>query len=389
MASNPNQHGGLYVHIPFCLRKCPYCDFYSVTDSSRQRAFVRALLAEMTMANGVPFSFDTLYIGGGTPSLFDAPTIRRIIGAARESHRLLPDAEITIEANPGTVDPAQLQGFREAGINRISIGVQSFQDARLRFLGRIHSQRESHQAVRWSRDAGFENLGIDLVYGTPDQTGTSWRRDLQEAVGLEPEHLSCYTLTYEPGTPMDEQRRTGAFAPMEEGLVADLFDTTVDTLAAGGYEQYEISNFERSDPLGQHANRSRHNQKYWSYAPYLGLGPSAHSFVAPVRRWNVGSLERYIAEVDSRKLPLAETETLTREQQMVEWVYLGLRQADGIPVEDFNRRFGADFHSIFGDILTGLRNEGLVKTDDRSCALTRRGMLLLDSIVERFLISDF
>jgi oxygen-independent coproporphyrinogen-3 oxidase len=350
--------------------------------------FLRALLKEIEMTADTPISFDTVYIGGGTPSVLDARDIEQIIDCVGKSYTILHDPEMTIEVNPGATGPEQLLDFRRAGINRINIGVQSFQPIPLQFLGRIHSQKDAHQVIRWARDAGFENLGIDLMYGLPDQTKKSWLRDLQEAVAFEPEHLSCYMLTYAADTPMDRQRRAGRFSPMDDAYLADLFETTITYLEANQFDQYEVSNFEKSDPETKASYRSKHNQKYWTYAPYLGLGPSAHSFIEPDRHWNGRDVNHYISELYAGRLPIDEKEHLDEEQQMIEWVYLGLRQTDGIPIDRFNRHFDGDFYGIFGKIVDGLKAERLIEADDARCALTRNGMLFLDSIVDRFLAAD-
>lgn len=389
MPSNQDQNAALYIHIPFCIQKCPYCDFYSVTDLTMKSAFLGALSKEIEMTADISMSFDTLYVGGGTPSVLETGDIEQIIDAACKSYTILPDPEITIEVNPGTTKPEQLVDFRKAGINRINIGIQSFQPIPLQFLGRIHSKADAYQAIRWAREAGFKNLGIDLMYGLPDQTKKSWIRDLQEAVGFEPEHLSCYMLTYAADTPMDRQRREGRFSPMDDAYLAELFETTIVFLTANRFDQYEVSNFERSDARGKGFYRSKHNQKYWTYAPYLGLGPSAHSFLPPVRHWNLRDVDQYIAAIDAGRLPIQEKEHLNGEQQMIEWVYLGLRQTDGIPIDRFNRQFNVDFYTVFGKTVAGMKEEGLMKADDATCSLTRKGMLLLDSIMGRFLTVDF
>ncbi|QTA92682.1 radical SAM family heme chaperone HemW [Desulfonema magnum] len=371
---------GLYVHIPFCIRKCPYCDFYSITDLSFKHAFINALMREMQMEAGffqkTRFFFDTLYIGGGTPSVFDAEDIGQIIETARNAFPILPDAEITIEVNPGTVTPEKLRGYYRAGVSRINIGVQSFQEENLRFLGRIHSAEEAHLAIQWARKAGFDNIGLDFIYGLPGQTELSWIPDLERAVESEPAHLSCYMLTYEEGTAMDKDRRKGCFVPLSEGRVADLFQTTVDFLSKQGYAQYEISNFARSGP-----ERSRHNQKYWQDVPYLGFGPSAHSYVSPCRYWNHRSVKKYLSDIGAGRFPIAEKEILTREQQITEAIYLGLRTTDGIDIEKFDEKFGVSFHEMFGEMTDCFEENGLIKTDEKRCALTRRGMLFLDSVV--------
>ncbi|MDM8549799.1 radical SAM family heme chaperone HemW [Desulfobacterales bacterium HSG2] len=374
---------GIYIHIPFCIRKCPYCDFYSVTDFSLKPPFLKALMREMRMVCNVP-RFNTLYIGGGTPSVLDVEDIRQIMEAARRSYNILPESEITIEANPGTVNPEKLRDYHCAGVNRINIGVQSLQDANLTFLGRIHSARDAVLAIRWARKAGFDNMGLDLIYGIPGQTKKSWLLDLQNAIEFEPEHLSCYMLTFEPDTPMDRDRRRGIFRPLNEHSAASLFKTTTEFLNDSGYAQYEISNFARSE-----SERSRHNQKYWSDVPYTGLGPSAHSFTGDERYWNHRSVKRYIQDIiDEQRLPIAERELLTKEQRMTEAIYLGLRKTEGISVDDFDEKFGVSFNRMFRETIKSLEEEGFMKVSQKRCSLTLSGMVFLDSIASA-LVSGF
>lgn len=366
---------GLYVHIPFCIKKCPYCDFYSITDTSFKPAFIGALMQEISMVCKVPFLFDTLYFGGGTPSVFEPRDIGQIIKTVHKSFNILPGAEITIEVNPGTVKHEKLKSYRSSGVNRINIGVQSFQDTHLNFLGRIHSGKDAEFCIKAAQNAGFENIGLDLIYGIPGQRKQSWLFDLQRAVEFEPEHLSCYMLTYESGTPMDRDRQKGLFRPQDDHLVTDLFETTVEFLNTHGYVQYEISNFARSI-----SKRSRHNQKYWSSVPYIGLGPSAHSFIEPERSWNHRSVIKYIKDLDTGRRPLEEKEVLTKEQQMIEAVYLGLRRTDGIHIDDFDKKFHVSFTKIFGKVIKDLEEKKLIKIYQNHCKLTCKGMLFLDSI---------
>lgn len=373
-----NRPAGIYIHIPFCIRKCPYCDFYSVTDLSLKREFIKALLLEMQAARPdfSKNSFDTLYIGGGTPSLLDAKDIEQIIETAFGLFKFLADTEITLEANPGTLSPQRLRDFRSTGANRINIGVQSFQDEILKFLGRIHSAQDARLALQWCRKAGFNHIGLDLIYSIPGQSLQLWRSDLKKAVESEPEHLSCYMLTFESGTRLDRARLAGKIHPLPEMRAAELFEMTIEYLEAHGYAQYEISNFATSERM-----RSRHNCKYWADVPYRGFGPSAHSYQAPVRYWNCRSVEKYIAAVGEGRLPTEEREELSREQQIIEAVYLGLRTADGIEIQGFEQKFGVTFYDLFGEKITPLKEKGLIQTDPKRCRLTRQGLLFLDSAV--------
>ncbi|MBW2590125.1 MAG: radical SAM family heme chaperone HemW [Deltaproteobacteria bacterium] len=386
MNSKPDQTepGGIYVHIPFCVKKCPYCDFYSITDTSLKKRFISAVISEMNMICNLPFKFDTLYIGGGTPSILETELIIGIIETAHSLYKLLPDSEITIEVNPGTVKPEKLKEYKDAGVNRISIGAQSFQERNLNFLGRIHTGEDADLTIKWARDAGFDNIGIDLIYGIPGQTRESWICDLEQTVSYKPEHLSCYMLTYEPGTPMERDRQKGLFEPLDEEMVGELFTTSIELLVGKGYAQYEISNFASEKNL-----RSHHNQKYWSFEPYIGLGPSAHSYIEPRRCWNKASVTAYIKDLEEGRLPIEGQEVLNREQMMTESIFLGLRKTDGIDVSEFNSRFDENFFKIFGEQIDDFEEKGLIVTNQTSCALTVKGMLFLDSITSMLVSQDF
>ncbi len=376
---------GLYVHIPFCARKCPYCDFYSITDDSLQTPYVEALLREIQQHAPHAPIFDTLYLGGGTPSILETKAIERIIDAVSSAYRLQAQTEITIEINPGTINERKLSAYCRAGINRINIGVQSFEPANLNFLGRIHNAAESVAAVTAARKAGFGNIGIDLIYGLPGQSSAAWQADLVQALELQPEHLACYILTYESGTPLDKARRKGGVIPLAENRSARLFTLTQQFLAAHGYEQYEISNFVRSDHRNPGVYRSRHNRKYWSMASYLGLGPAAHSYESPERWWNLAQVPAYIAALKAGRRPIAGRERLTREQQVMEALYLGLRQTAGIDVAAFEKRFAVDFREHLGKPLTEMAREGVLTLTNGRCALTNKGMRLLDSVLVRLI----
>ena len=236
-------------------------------------------------------------------------------------------------------------------------------------------------ALEAARNAGFANIGVDLVYGLPGQTRESWRRDLAQAVEFNPAHLSCYMLTYEPGTLLDKSRLDNRFRPLSDDRAGDLFEATRMFLSRSGYTQYEISNFARSSGAASEPFRSRHNQKYWSHVPYIGLGPSAHSFNGAQRYWNIVSVKAYVEHLASGRLPMAEKETLSREQLIMETVYLGLRQTQGVFVDEFDRNFGVSFRSMFGGILKTLEGKGYIELTENRCALTPRGMLFMDSIV--------
>ena len=385
-----SQLAGLYIHIPFCLKKCSYCDFYSITDLSLQPVFLDALASEMIMTRELDKGFDTLYIGGGTPSVLNIKSIEIIIKTAYQCYNILSNAEITLEVNPGTVTLEQLKGYRKAGVNRINIGVQSFNSANLSFLERIHSARDAQMVVKWAQRAGYENIGLDLIYGIPGQTTSLWLKDLHSALEFHPQHLSCYMLSFEPGTPMHKDLQNRVFNPLPEHLVCEFFETTQSFLNANGYVQYETSNFAREviDESGiksAQSNISRHNVKYWNFSSYIGLGPSAHSFIEPQRFWNHSNVKKYVQELSTGRLPRAGKESLSREQLMIEAVYLGLRQTKGIVVDEFDKKFGVIFEAMHAETIADLEEKGLVKMSQNRCALTAKGMLYLDSIAAMFI----
>ncbi|MBX3028228.1 radical SAM family heme chaperone HemW [bacterium] len=378
---------GLYLHIPYCDSKCPYCDFNSYAAKQwPERAYAAALIAEMRAAAAQPAwaagRVQTIFFGGGTPSLFAPATIAELLAAARAAWPVAADAEITLEANPGTVDEAKLRGFRQAGVNRISFGVQSFHDQHLRTLGRIHSAAEARAAIAAARAAGFANLNLDLIFAVPGQTAEQWNADLQTAVELAPEHISAYGLTYEEGTAFHAQRRSGALTPLPEEAEVAMFTQTRRVLAASGYDAYEISNFARP------GRACAHNLNYWRAGAYLGLGAGAHSFAphpAPGRRWgNEKSPVRYTERATASGTARASEEQLSEAQARGEIAFLGLRCTDGFALDEFAARFGCDAASAFPH-LDRLVRDGLVEIAGDRCRLTARGLLVADSVFATFL----
>jgi oxygen-independent coproporphyrinogen-3 oxidase len=378
MIETQSKIGGIYIHVPFCVKKCAYCDFYSCTALNQIPEYVDALIDEMNMAPDFSFHADTIYFGGGTPSLLEPGQIQRLIDAVCKRFSVASHPEITIEANPGTVNFQKLAGYKKAGANRINIGVQSFSDAALTFLSRIHSSADAICAVETARSAGFDNIGLDLIYGLPGQSKGSWQSDLQAAIRHAPQHLSCYMLTYEPGTQMENNLINGRFRPLPDKAVGYLYELTVGYLDDEGFGQYEVSNFSTSSQT-----RSRHNQKYWTHAPYLGFGPSAHSFTGKRRFWNVRHLETYLRKTGQGNPPLEETEELTQQQLMMETLYLRLRCADGLSITAFERQFDIEFRQFFSAVIAGYEAEEILEIVDNQCRLTPKGMLFADGVAAR------
>jgi oxygen-independent coproporphyrinogen-3 oxidase len=373
---------GIYIHIPFCLKKCPYCNFYSTTDLSLKEKFINALFREIDSHYGFSLPIDTIYFGGGTPSLLSPEEIFSILSRLFKHFTIQQGIEITMEINPGTAGAKNFHGYIDAGLNRLNIGVQSFQNQNLGFLGRIHSARDACTALISARNNGFSNIGIDLIYGLSNQSLEDWENDLQKALSFQPEHLSCYLLTYERKTPFYKARKNGSILPPDENLSGNLFTFTWEFLSAHGYMPYEISNFSRTDSDIKEFYRSRHNQKYWTFAPYIGLGPSAHSYLHPVRFWNVKSVDQYIRAIQSGISPIADKETLTKEQEMIESVFLGLRTKEGIDLKRFEKKFGPVFSNIFSIPLKNLKEKGYLTLSDTFCKLTPSGMRFHDSICD-------
>jgi oxygen-independent coproporphyrinogen-3 oxidase len=368
---------GIYIHIPFCQSKCLYCDFYSVTNLNLIPNYLNALQKEMKMAGASNMRADSLYIGGGTPSVLTPRQMGQIVDWAAANFNLDPTAEMTLEINPATATARDLQDYAAFGFNRLNIGIQSFNDQNLSFLGRRHNANQALAAVKAGMDAGFGNIGLDLIFGLPEQGPSSWKNDLIQAIRLAPKHLACYILSYEEHTPLYADLQAGRFVALSEMRTADLFRMTHEFLGAAGYEHYEISNYAHGP-----AWRSKHNQKYWNLAPYIGLGPSAHGCRLPVRWWNHRSLANYMDDLSKNRLPRADEEHLNEEQLMIEALYLGLRQSDGIVFNEFQKRFHTDFKLYFHSALDRFSAEGWLETDERRCRLSVEGMLFLDHIVD-------
>lgn len=376
------------MHIPYCVRKCSYCDFYSRVDHSSVPVFLESLEREIEMVGRIDQTFDTLYIGGGTPSVLGPAAVARIIETIHRHFNICNDVETTLEVNPGTVSRESLTGYRRAGINRLNIGVQSFHDDNLKFLGRIHSAGDAISSTEWARQAGFGNIGLDLIYGLPGQDRKAWLGDLDRALEADVEHISCYILTIEPETLLGRGVKAGRIEMPADGAVRELFDTTIEFLASNGFQHYEISNFARQAESGSGVRCSRHNQKYWSFEPYIGLGPSAHSFFSPERRWNHRSIEKYVQQIKAGQLPIAGKETLTREQMIMEAIYLGLRTNRGIDLDGFEKMFEISFLKTFEVTIAALAKDRLLKVTDSHCVLSAKGMAYLDSVAAMLASQD-
>ena len=367
---------GLYIHIPFCKQKCVYCDFYSLSRSeSRMDDYVDALCAHLTET--APFAaghlVDTVYFGGGTPSYLGEKRLVKILKTVLKRYQVSRDAEITLEANPDSAgDWKALKALRRAGFNRISLGMQSACDRELREIGRVHTMDQVRQAVEAARKARFDNLSLDLIYGLPRQTRQRWLENLTAAVDLAPEHVSCYGLKVEEGTPL-YARRDSADLPDDEAQ-ADMYLDTVNYLRRHGYRQYEISNFARTD------RESRHNLKYWTLGEYAGFGPGAHSDFGGVRYAYERDLEGYIRGVREHTPMLSENDRIPDLDRDTEWVMLGLRTVQGLDSKVFERRFRRRF-DCFLPFLRQCAQAGYAVEEDGRWHLTPRGFLVSNQII--------
>ncbi|MGD1048695.1 MAG: radical SAM family heme chaperone HemW [Candidatus Krumholzibacteriaceae bacterium] len=364
---------GLYVHVPFCKTKCPYCDFYSITSGVATGRWLDALSREAALHRGAFGTFDTLYVGGGTPSVLDEREIHSLFDALRASFDFAPDSEVTIEANPDDVTRSKLDAWLEAGVNRVSLGVQSFDDGELRFLARRHDAAKALEAIAHLRGAGISNVGLDLMYGFAGQSLESWERSMQRALELSPEHLSCYQMTIEGATEFGRMLETGALERLGEESERAFFMKTSEFFTAHGYIHYEISNFARDE-----AFLSRHNDKYWRHAPYLGLGPSAHSFRNGKRWWNARSVDAYCGALESGGSPVDGMETLSKDELAFEEIFLGFRTRDGVALEALGRYPG------WRRALDRLIAESLVIVADGRAVPTVKGFCVADRLAVAF-----
>lgn len=371
----------LYVHVPFCRRRCGYCDFYSqVLDPALAGPAVDAILRDLErQARGDGPRFDTLYVGGGTPTALPRPELERLLAGLRARAEPPERCEFTVEANPETATDEQIAALAAAGVNRVSLGAQSFAPAELRALSRTHAPADVARSAAACRRHGIRSLSLDLIFGIPGQTPASWQRSLAAALAVGPDHVSCYGLTYEPGTPLTRRRDAGLVRPVDEDLEAELYEQAVDTLAAAGLAQYEISNFARPGA------ECRHNLRYWHNEPYLGIGPAAAGFVGGVRYRNVADVAAYCAAVAAGRSPWCEQERLTGVARAREAAMLELRLVAGIDRRRFAARYGADPAGLFADAIARHAADGLLELDAAGLRLTRRGRLLADTVIADFL----
>ncbi|MBI3259186.1 MAG: radical SAM family heme chaperone HemW [Ignavibacteriae bacterium] len=357
---------GIYVHIPFCEKKCIYCDFYSIERTEHIASFVDTLCNEITLrakqSDSYP-SATSVFFGGGTPSLLSPEQLERIITTIRNHYAIDQDAEWTMECNPGTISHESLSGYRNLGINRLSFGVQSFNESELAFLHRIHSPKQAEEAIALARSAGFNNVNLDVMFALPEQTMESWKHTLEKVIALAPEHISAYSLIFEEGTPLFTMLQRGTVHEANEENDAEMYEYAINRFAKAGYTQYEVSNF------AQNGRECLHNCTYWCGDDYLAFGPSAHGLTDGTRYWNYRSLTRYTELLTNNELPAANSEKLSLDERMFERAFLELR-AKGIRIHEFQTDFGINILQALGKELELWESEGLTMQSNGHFCIT-------------------
>lgn len=372
---------GIYIHIPFCERKCIYCDFYSIEDNSLQQKFVSSLIKEIELSDAVWQNeiIETIYFGGGTPSVLSPHKIGTILKAIRNRFNISAEPEVTIEINPGTIIPHYFKEYLSSGINRVSIGVQSFRDQDLQFLSRIHNASEAKNTILDARKLGFNNISIDLIYGLPTQTLDDWKEIIRRAVEFNPEHISAYNLTVENQTPLSRMVQSGSVTIPEDDLCAKMFRYAMKYLEECGYIHYEVSNYSLPNM------ESKHNSNYWMHKPYLGLGPSAHSYRNDLRWWNHRNIGDYLDNIAEGKVPLSGSEHLTPQQTMIEEVMFQLRMGK-LDFNHLQNKFKIEMDPS-QKLIKDLINDNYIEYKDGIVKLTENGFVFCDEITKRFLNS--
>jgi len=370
---------GLYIHVPFCARVCPYCDFAVRTgDGNRRRRYVDHLLQEIELYRDEPLQFDTIYFGGGTPSALDPDQLERILSRLRDTLSCV-DPWIFLEANPEDVTPESARDWRAMGVKTLSLGIQSFDAQALEFLGRQHSAVAARRAIELAHEAGFHTVSIDLIYGLPEQSETEWQREMETARELQPHHISCYQLTIHRRTRFELLERRGRLVQMGEDDQGERFRQTHRYFNAAGYEGYEVSQFAIDAD-----HRSRHNSKYWDHTPYLGFGPSAHSLVGNRRWWNRRKTDDWQDDVRCSRRPIEESETLGAAALALEALMTGLRTYDGVDLERIEKRWGIDVATPNAAVIERLEQEGRLQRRGTRLVPTLEGLAVADSMTTAF-----
>ena len=382
-SSNQDQMAGIYIHIPFCRKACHYCNFHFSTSLGRADSMVEAISTEIILrAHEMKEDIQTIYFGGGTPSILEPETINKMLQAIKAQYAVSNDPEITLEANPDDITAEKAQAWKQMGINRFSIGVQSFADENLLWMNRAHDARQSIDCINIIREAGFENFSIDLIYGTPGQTQQGWIKDLEKAIELKIPHLSCYALTVEEGTALHHMIGSGKKEKISADEQAERFDALVQLSSLAGYSHYEISN------LALPGKESKHNSAYWEGKPYLGFGPSAHSFSGIKRSWNIADNLKYIQSIEAGILP-SEEETLREIDQLNEYIMTALRSIKGMQKDIITARWGNDKMQIISTEIDQFIQSGKIIANDNAWVLSGEGRFFADGIASSlFFLED-
>ena len=370
----------LYIHIPFCVRKCLYCDFPSYGGMENYYDdYVKRICSEIEKAGEVcsKYKINTVFIGGGTPTVLKSGSLEKIMKTVFDNYNVVKDAEITCEANPGTLDMVKLRDMRAMGINRLSMGLQARQNNILKLLGRIHTAEDFEREFLFARKAGFENISCDIMFSLPRQTVEDWRETVSWVVNLEPEHISAYSLIIEEGTPFKDMYDNGKMAVPDDETDRKMYHMAVDMLEEKGYKRYEISNFAKA------GFESRHNSVYWRTGEYMGFGLGAHSYFNGRRFHNTYNLEEYIRSGQFKKY---DVELLSEKDKMAEFMFMGLRMSEGVSVSEFKRRFGMNIDEIYGKELKEIISEGLAFERDNRVILTDYGFDVSNYVFEKFII---
>jgi oxygen-independent coproporphyrinogen-3 oxidase len=374
---------GIYIHIPFCSQACYYCDFHFSTNLDLKQGVVSAIVKEISMQKDYlgGEEISTIYFGGGTPSLLDKEGLLRIINVIRANYNLIPDVEMTLEANPDDLDRRKLDDLKAIGVNRLSIGIQSFQNDILKFFNRTHDAEDAVSSIKAARSAGFDNISIDLIYGVPGQHSEAWEAGINEALLLKPEHISAYALTIEERTVFGKWKASNKLTPMKEDLVAEQFEMLMDMLTQKGYDHYEISNFGLPD------FHSRHNSSYWRGVKYLGVGPSAHSYDGISRQFNVANNSIYVRKIDSGEVPF-EREVLSREDKINEYFFIGLRTSVGCDLDFLMEEYAFGLSEEQENYIEQLVKLGKANFNGQVITLTNKGRLLADKIASDLFVNN-
>lgn len=367
---------GIYIHIPFCKQRCTYCDFYTQVAPQMIPDLVNALCREMEIRSDYNQHaiVDTIYFGGGTPSLLSAAQFDLIFSALFSYFSVAPDAEITFEANPDDLSPEFFSEIRKLPFNRISMGIQSFDNNDLKTINRRHSGEQAVDAVRYAREAGFKNISIDLIYGLPGQSIEAWEKQLDKGLSLQPEHISVYGLTYEKGTKLWKQREKGLVEVVDEDRMIEMYEMLIDKTAQAGFEAYEISNFAKP------GHRSRHNSAYWKLTPYTGLGPSAHSFDGNSRQWNISSTRKYIDAMQEGNL-FFEKEELNDTDRFNDFIIISLRTREGLHFETMKQHFDDKFIDYLKKCAQRYIDSGHIISENKRLFLSLKGIHISDAII--------